>query len=39
MFVDVTSVGKKYKENRKITEQERNRTYWHKVGRAIDDDD
>jgi hypothetical protein len=39
MFVDVTSKGNKCKENSKITEQERNGTYWHKIGRATDDDD
>jgi hypothetical protein len=37
MFVDVTSKENKYK-NSKITEQERNRTYQHKIGCATDDD-
>jgi hypothetical protein len=39
MFVDVTSKENECKENSKITEQERNGTYCHKIGRAADDED
>jgi hypothetical protein len=35
MFVEVTSEDNKYKEK---TEQKRNRTYYHKICRATDDD-
>jgi hypothetical protein len=38
MFVDVTSKDNKYKENKKVTYQKRNRTIWHMNCHAADDD-